>query len=308
VAVPEGGLVNFRLVQDPLTGDFLGAGVVTAEEIGRGEGVTPWSRTLTVDGDLFLDSYLTYDDMPHFFAGIVDLTEGFVQIRPEEDDALPLQKSRDRLRLDLLYTYFLNDFVGPYVGAGLVTAIFPTEVVVSDDTTVLFTNDDGTTNTQTVPASESFRVGEWFSPMQLRQGLGFNFRLFRAAWGRANFRLGTGFRQNLFNDQYIDVDVATTPEVEYQEQADFNQEGIEAVLTAYLRFTRFITYTTEAEYFSDFTAFDAPSINWENNVSFRLWSFVALDYNLDIFYLPQGVEDDIQISQNVLLRFSWDLL
>lgn len=43
VVVPEGGLVHYKLVMEPGTGQFQGAGVVLPEEVGVITGLSPWN-------------------------------------------------------------------------------------------------------------------------------------------------------------------------------------------------------------------------------------------------------------------------
>ncbi len=50
--LPQGGLVHFKLVLDPDSGDFRGAGVVSAEEVGMkaAESDSNWAHSLTASG------------------------------------------------------------------------------------------------------------------------------------------------------------------------------------------------------------------------------------------------------------------
>ena len=87
----------------------------------------------------------------------------------------------------------------------------------------------------------------------------------------------------------------------------FNEEGLESTLVGTLRLTRFLHYTTELEFFADFSGFDEPTLDWQNTLSFRLASFASLDYSLDLLSQPT-VTNDLQLLQNLLLRLSWNVL
>jgi hypothetical protein len=315
-------------VLDSNTSEFRGAGVVWPGEMSTPMGNQPWTQRmvlgitaglaqtdavvgvanqLTLSADLFLDTLIAYEFRAHSFTGILELEEGIVHVDPAEGDPLPLQHSRDRLRVDLVYTYFLNEWVGPYLAAGAIASIFPAEVIATEDFTVRRLNTDGTSEDEQVDASEAFNTSGAFGSVQLRQGIGINLRVLRTTSADINFRVGAGFRQNLFHDAYVEEDDPDTAVHEYRELENFNQEGIESVLTGRMRFLRFLTYTTEAELFGGFDAFLEPTVSWLNTLSFRFTSYAALDYTIDLRSQPQ-VTEDLQLRQNVLLRLSWDIL
>ena len=328
VYVPEGALVRYKLVLDPLTGDFRGAGVVAPDEMSTPTGVTPWTRRvvlgitagmsqndgvvgqanqLTLSADLFLDTFVSYDFSSHFFNAIVELEEGIVHVDPADSEALPLQLSRDRLRIDLIYTYFITDWIGPYLALGTIASLFPARVIATEDFTIRRQFTDGFQRDDFVEGGQSFETSGPIGSVQLRQGIGVNIRFLRTTQADAKFRVGAGFRQNLFNDSFVEEDEAETQVIEYRQLENFNEEGIESVLTMTMRFLRYLTYTTEAELFADFDTFTDPTISWQNTVSFRFTSFAALDYTLDLLRQPQ-VTDELQLSQNVLLRLAWEIL
>ncbi|MBN1945876.1 MAG: hypothetical protein JW797_09375 [Bradymonadales bacterium] len=328
VYVPPGGLVRFKLVTDPLVGSFLGAGVVSPDEFGLGGGAGDWSHRLVlgvngslsdstnvagqtdqtvISGSLFFDTYLTYTpSAPHQLIMILEIEEGLQLIDPEQGDMLPLQKSRDRVRLDALYTYFLSSRIGAYVRLGGIATVFPNEVLTSEPIDVVLRRADGTSRTIQVPASESFRIGDWLPNLSLRQGLGLNFRLLHLSFATVGLRIGTGLRQFLYRNAYIDQDDPDSAELEYDQIESYYQEGLEATLNGILRFFRYIHYTTDLEVFSDFSDLAEPAVDWQNTVSLRLSSFASIDYTLSMLYQPQ-VTTDLQLQHNLLVRLSWDL-
>lgn len=328
VHIPQNSLVFYKLVINPNTGEFRGAGVVAASEMSTPTGIDPWTRRVvvgvnagmaqssglvgvadqtTISGDLFWDNYLAYELGSQSFIGLLELEEGLLLVNPAEGGRLPLQKSRDRLRLDLVYTYLFADWIGPYVAVGTIASVFPTHVISSDPITIRRLHEDGTTEDEFVGASESFRTSDFFGSVQVREGLGVNLRFLRTAAADMSLRIGAGFRQNVFHDSFVEDDLASTDEIEYRQVESFNQEGIESVLAGRLRFLRFLTYTTEAEVFADFGQLEDPTITWQNTLSFRFTSFAALDYSVDLLSQPQVV-DDLQLSQSILLRLAWSIL
>ena len=322
VVVPSGGLVHYKLVVDPDSGHFRGAGVVPPEEVGVVTGVSPWNRRYgigvslpfasnrnvvgsnnqtSVAADLFFDTYLTYREGPDFASAIVELEEGFLKLDPEGADAVPFQKTRDRLRIDGLYTRFTHPRVGPYGRVGVMTNLFETTALATNTTTVTRLLSDGTRRTEQVSANTSFRTGDAFAPILLREGAGLNTRMFQARDTHVDWRVGAGFRQNRFNDSFFLQDDPATPDLEYREAESFNQEGLETTLAATTRY-RFLLLNTNLDLFGDFSELGEPTVDWRNTVSWRLTRNLSLDYVYDLLRLPQ-VSTRNQTRQNVLLRF-----
>jgi hypothetical protein len=330
VFLPEGSLVHFKLVIDPDTGDFRGAGIVEPSEMGiQTAGATSdWTHRATVSGaanvgstdnfvgrpnqstigaTVFLDAYSTYENGPHFFAGIFELEEGFVQIDPERGAKLPTQRTQDRLRVDALYTRFINDRWGPYASFGVLTNVFPAETLVTDPISVAFNRLDGSRQVFDFAANEQYETASGFGSLRLREGFGINVRLLRSDRASINWRGGIGFRQNRFKDAFVESDLIATPEIDLFEIDSFNEKGLETVLTGNVRVARRLSYITDLEVFADVDHTGDPTIDWRNTLSLRLSRFLSLDYTYDLLDFPQ-VTSKTQTRQNLLLRASFDLL
>ena len=275
VLVPEGSVVYFKLVLDPDDGTLLGAGVVPPEELGIVTNASGWSRsysigigvpfssTSNVVGasnqtsiglDTTFDYYLRYDKNKNYFSSIFELEEGFVRIDPQDFETLPLQKTNDRLRFDLLYTRFLSPRIGPYVRFGLLTNMFESNVLVTEPTLVTKNMLDGSQTTELVDANNDFKVGDAFAPVLLREGAGINFRLVRSRLASLDWRAGLGFRQNQYNGSFVQ-DSASTGRLVYSEQEDFNQSGVETTIVGDVRVRRLLL-NTNLDLFGDFEEFE----------------------------------------------------
>ena len=330
VLVPEGGLVHYRLVINPASGQFRGAGVVTPEELGvvpdpaswEAPEVSPWNRryaiglsapftsTRNVIGasnettfgtSLFFDNYITYQRDRDLFSSVLELESGFSKVKPEASAARPWQKTHDRLRSDVLYSRFLNARVGPYARFGLRTSLFESNTLVTEDTLISRQFVDGRREVTSVPANSTFPTGDAFSPPEYREGVGLNTRLLRGRAVRLDWRVGAGFRQNRFAGAFFLDDDETTPELEYVEAANFHETGLETTLVATVRY-RFLLYNTTLDLFSDFEA-PEPTIDWRSTLSWRLTPELSLDYKLDLLRLPR-VSDMNQTAQRLLFRYS----
>jgi hypothetical protein len=329
VYVPEAGFVRYRLVLDPDTGEFQGSGVILPGEFGspksraqrwfsslvigavgsldQQRNVVGVNNQLSVSGSLFIDGQLAYNAGKHSASALLQIEEGGTQIRPQESDPLPLVKTRDRLRLDTLYAYYLRPSFGPYVRAAAESQAFRTNVLVTEDTTVLRQPTAGATFRETVSANDTFFVADPWEPTIVREGAGLNTRFVNNRWVTLNWRIGLGLRQNRFDGAWLLDDQRGTPEIEYTQVDSFNQEGIESTVIATARLPGWAVYATDLELFADFQELERPVIEWRNTLTLRLTRNLSLNYFLDLQRLPQVV-DVVQFEQSVLLRASWALL
>ncbi len=324
VVIPYGQMVYFKLVQDPDDGSLLGAGVVPPNELGLVQPGSAWTRTFTVGvgvpitdssnvvgtsnqttigGDFTFDTYMIYDRDRNYAGIIFEVEEGFVSIDPEVSPKLPLQKTVDRLRFDTIYTRLLGGSrIGPYVRFGVLTNLFESNVLVTEDTTVVKHLLDGTTSTEFVPANEDFKVGDAFAPVSIREGVGINVRLLRGRIASLDWRAGFGLRQNRFNGAFV-LDNSATGFQELSEQESFNETGLETTLVGTVRLNRLLL-NTNLDLFGDFDELEDPTLDWRNTVSWRLTGGLSLDYRIDVLQQPQ-VTEDTQLRQTLQFRYSW---
>ncbi len=327
VYVPEGGLVRYRLVVDPDDGTFRGAGVLIPGEPGAAEAddENPWTTYLVVGADgafsqtmnvvgtpdqlglngaLFADGYAMWTRDKHSVSTLLQIEEGASWVQPASGDALPLVKTDDYARLDALYTFLVNPWVGPYVRASGTTQFFPTDTLTTEDLTVVRTYTDGTTETEQVAANDTYRVAESFLPTLLREGVGLNARLFNNRYVTLAVRAGAGLRQNLYGGTWVVADDASTPELELNQVDSFNQVGLESTVHGVFRPLGWLVWSTDLELFADFQDIAAPAVEWNNTVTLRLSEILSLTYDARLVSEPQ-VTDALQFDHAVLLRASW---
>jgi len=329
VYVPAGGFVRFRLVLDRDTGEFQGSGVILPAEFGSPKGpnskffhslvlgaVGSWlqqrnvvgtNNQTTATGALFLDGQLAYNNANHSASALLQVEEGATQIRPQEGDPLPVVKSQDRVRLDLLYTNFLHPRLGPYVRAEAESQAFPTRVLVSEDTMVSREFSGGRVTERLVRANETYPVAGAWEPTIVREGVGLNMRVLNKRWLTLNWRVGVGLRQNRFGGAWVVADDPQTPAVEHLEIDSFNQQGLESTVVASARLSGLLVYATDLEWFTDLEALGQPTIEWRNTVTLRLSRNLSINYLLNLERVPLVVDAN-QLEQSVLLRAAWAVL
>jgi len=323
VFVPPGAAVYYKLVLDPDTGQLLGAGVVPPRELGIVSDISGWNRRYSIGvgvpiadtshvvgvanqtsvaADVTFDTYIIYNKDQNYWSNIFEIEEGFIWIDPENDPALPVQKTRDRVRYDTLYTWFFAPRVGPYVRFGALTNFFESRVLVTQPSTVIKHFLDGSTTAEAIAANDDFPVGDPFAPVLLKEGAGVNVRLIRGRVSSLDWRAGLGFRQNWFRGAFVQ-DSAVGNVLEYSEVEDFNESGVETTIVGTVRLNRLLL-NTSLDLFADFDEFDEPTLDWRNTFSWRLTGGLSADYRLDILRQPQ-VTRDTQITQSLQFRYSW---
>ncbi|MEN0063643.1 MAG: hypothetical protein AAGA48_15940 [Myxococcota bacterium] len=326
VYVPPGGFVRYRLVLDRETGEFQGSGVILPDEFGSPKGPdSKWFRSLvlgavgswlqqrnvvgtsTASGSLFLDGQLAYNNENHSAAALLQIEEGASQIRPQEGQPLPVVKAQDRVRLDLLYTYFLRPRIGPYLRAAAESQAFRTSVLATEDTVVSREFADGRVARQFVPANETYFLAGAWEPTIVREGMGLNMRVINRRWLSLNWRIGVGLRQNRFGGSWVVSDDPNTDEVETFQVESFNQQGLESTIVANARVSGFLVYATDLELFTDFQTFSQPTTEWRNTVTLRLSRNLSINYILNVEWVPVVVERT-RFEQSVLLRAAWAIL
>ena len=322
VVVPEGALVHYKLVMNAETGQFRGAGVVDAEELGETLPESAWNHRytlglaapltfhrnvigedneMTIGGQTSLDSYLTYEGNGNVFNNIVELEAGFEKTKPEASPATPWRKTGDRLRVDILYARLMSPRLGPYARFSLRTSLFESNTLATEDLTVVRQFADGRRTTEFVPANTTFPTGDPFSPPLIREGVGMNARVLQGRAARLDWRVGIGLRQSRFGGAFFLKDDPTTPEAEYVQALDFNSEGVETTVVATMRF-RGLLYTTTLDLFADLGSGFQPTIDWRSTLSWRLTGELSLDYRVDVLWMPQ-VTDTSQLSHRTLFRY-----
>lgn len=343
VEVPQAGFVRYRLVQDPDTHEFLGAGVLLPDEFSTAlSDGRRWFRTVVVgfDGSMvhsenvvgafnqvrydlsgYLDAQLAFNAFPHRFSTLLQVEEGISRILPQDGEPQPLVKSTDRVRGDGLYTYSFYGRTGPYARVSADSSALPTEVVATEDTTVVVNELDGSATTVDVAANDTFRLAEAGFPTLLREGVGINTSFARKNMSNNfNFRFGYGMRQNLYGGALVTDDHTDTDAVEYTAVDSFFEEGLEATVVATVRLPGWVVYTTDVEVFADFGSFTSPwtttdtlglpvppwAVSWQNTLSLRITRNLSLNYYLDVEVEPQVI-DKPQVEQSLYLRTSWSL-
>jgi len=327
VTVPAGGLVRFRLVMDR-DGSLVGGTVITVDEQeSAARPVGPWRKTLAfglegslshahqavgvpdqlfVTGGAFVFGQAQYRRGWHVFTSTLEMEGGLAYFDSVENGALPLVKTRDRSRLELRYAFLVGQWLGPYVRGFTRTQLFPTDEIFPEAKTLLVRRSDGTSSVENIQSGSRFRTADALRPTVLQGAGGIGLNLLKRAAITLDVRAGVAYRYGVYAGTLSRRDDDATPLVEYAENDDGRQVGIEGTIEAQARLSGWLAYSTALEYFGQFTDLEQPVLEWRNMFTVRLSRHFSLNYNVNLIREPL-LTDDLQLQQSLQLRASIDV-
>lgn len=223
-----------------------------------------------------------------------------------------LIKSSDELKLDTAYYLRLKPWVGPFVRAGIQTQLLSNWNVQAGPVTYRKKRLDGTTDDA---LAEVLDLSTAFQPLTLKQSIGAFFRPYRKKVFEVEVRLGLGAHEVFADGAFALEDDSKTPEIEVKELKSYNQVGAE--LGLYLQGSRYkgkLRYEFHAEVLAPLIAdqdasdtrdlLELTNFNIGGKLSFKMLSWLSLDYEFKALLQPQLIED-WQVQNTLLLTFSY---
>jgi hypothetical protein len=342
VRIIGGEAIPYRLVMDPATGVFRGGGIAAGFEpttingvelrgslggslqMTHRDNVAGAEDGVTLGGDIFADFDLMYDRGLHYVWTQLQLEAG-MQLFPGENNEW--RKTLDFLDMGAIYVLQLHEAIGPYINLTFNTHMIPGYAYYENPTEVVVRNTDGNEVSRTTDR-ERFLLGPEFSRLDLRQGVGANWRAVRSHYLDLDVRLGVGFQQLFTRDLHRlevsadegQVDPTVDPTVPpttlpsdlrvYQQVEPFtHREGIAFNLVAAGSLTGWLSYDVEFGLLEPFNDMENPVLDFDLTLTLRLFSVASLNYILrirrDVETLPSDA--NAEIDQTLLLRFAFNL-
>jgi ABC-type uncharacterized transport system auxiliary subunit len=321
VNLEAGQLTHFTLVQDKISENFLGAGVVPVSEdytqignwkgrmilsgdfmLARTQGVVGKNsgNSLTLGG--FLDSGLFYSTDKNFFSTTLELEENHTRIAGADK----FQKVLDQIDIDSIYIYHFKPRVGPYIRFSFDANLFPNYKYLQNSADIIYYDPAGNELARSTDLSE-VKLGPPFSYVNFKEGSGVNITLVQAKYADINARLGIGFWQSIVRNLWNDMGNDSEGNVNLKAVESQYREGIESALIGTLRLGRYVIGTTEFELLEPFTDMTSPIFSWQNSFAFRLSKFASLNYLLELTRDPALATESLSQEHNVMLRFSYEI-
>jgi hypothetical protein len=249
-----------------------------------------------------------YKKSSHQFRSDLEINETFTRT-PVIDDLI---KSTDIFKFEALYLYGLLDWLGPYARFSLSTNLLESYAVQPDFARWRRVNLDGSEEFRT---ARKYRLTDGFSPLQLRESVGF----FASPWAKppfnVEFRAGFGAMHLLASGQLAVQDDGATEAIDLIELDSFNQAGAELGLSIWGElYEKKLTYKIAAEVLIPFVYSlpdqdtrgigDLTNVELSATLSYKVLSWLSLDYVFRLVRVPQLI-DATQIQNNLLLTASY---
>jgi len=314
-------LTHFMLVVDEETGDFQGAGEVQPDELFKEKSGKLWA-SLILGGDANVSSSRNVlgnvDGETYAFRGFVDAKMGaeilssplILRLQVEEGMSklpdLPWQTSDDRIDLDGLYVYQLQDWLGPYVHLGVETNVLETRRFFDEPTDVDIHTPEGDLN-QRLRGVSDMQLRAPLGLTNIQEGAGLNVRLIKQSYLELTLRSGIGARHRLTG--YL-LQLTSEPGISpqtYQLVPSVHRVGVEQGLIVVARITQWAVAMIEIDSLVPFGDVLHTVVNIEGNLAIKITEYISINYVLR--YQRDGtLTRNNQLEQDLRLRFSFQFL
>ena len=319
VNLNPGELSRVTLVLDEETGNVLGGGEIDTISIedekrwwwagvliggsvrfNRVDDVVGKATGQVLDLSAFLESYFTLGLHKHFLYTRLNAEIGGM-IRFENR---PFLTTVDVLKFELLYTYRVIDWFGPFARFSFESNMAPVYQELKNPHTVYKFNKNGEVISEKTKQMD-IKLSPSFSPIRLNAGIGGRFDLAFGAWFKMSSRLGVAYRNLIIRDLYI-VDSDADAVITLVPVDNTSQFGAEAALTIDLTPIQWFTLKVDASLLEPFNDWANPIIDLDVDAAIRLSSIASLSYTLRLNY-DVSLIDKVQIDQYIQLRFSYKI-
>ncbi|MFT3693685.1 MAG: hypothetical protein QM831_11130 [Kofleriaceae bacterium] len=247
---------------------------------------------------------------PHLWRNSFLLNESFART-PVVDSFI---KTNDAIKLESLYNYFLTKDLGLFGRLSITTSLFETTDVRGEQTTWVLKNGDGTVS----PISTGTRqhLSDSGKPLTLNESIGGFADPYRKEWLNISIRAGLGGRSTFADGVLLSSDDKATPEIELVELSDVHQLGLEGFAGANGKLKGgkmsyvagfSVLYPFVNNDSADRSAARLTRLALEAAVTFQLYSWMSLVYNLNVIRDPQlfpAHQDRVEVQNNLLLTFN----
>lgn len=257
-----------------------------------------------------LTAALGYRKGVHEWRNKLKLAETFTKTADIDD----IIKSNDIFSIESIYLYHLKavPWFGPFIRLNIDTQIFAGHDVRSKDVEYVL---NGVVGDPSNPTNDKFRLSDPFGPAHFKQQLGVFAKPVEKEWLNLEFKLGFAMRETLAKDQWaVDDNKDTADSVELKALDDFYQGGPALGVSADGAFwkgkaTYFAAFETMVPVINqvDTSLVDLWNFSVEAGISFKLISWLSLDYQFRALLEPQLV-DKWQIQNNILISVAYSLI
>ncbi len=285
----------------------------------QSEGVVGVQDGTTLSLGLQLDGSLTYAKSTHEWRSSLKIVHTQTKL-PTID---PFVKSADNFDLETTYTYRLPKvkWFGFFVSLRMETPLLPGFLVRSEAGTVQVKEVGATdyvsyADQPNLPAQTSLQLTSGFAPLILKQSLGLDFLPYDSKAFRINLKAGAGSLQALTQNG-LRVDEIANNVIKLGRLQDFVQIGGEARLNINGQlWKKLLTYNLTTgvmvPFYSSFTNDksipDLINFDLSFKLGLKVFKWLAINYSLSVIRAPLIVPDKLQITNNLVVAITWDIL
>ncbi len=272
--------------------------------------------TITMNSQL--ENYLIYDKDPLFYTmkSVIDLG-----ISKTTDTDFRLASDEFDLKNTGIY-YFVKD-LGFYGRFDVNSHFFDETQYSSEDFYYQKLDENGVALGDSV-LSDEIKTKPSFYPIELKEGIGINYRILNLSRANLSFRAGFGIRQSFNEDVFVYneeeiyiydpnsaktfVDADDIEHRKYYELASTNTTGTELSLVGNFQLPYNLTYSTDADFYFPFDEEDEYIFEWENSFNLNLLKHISLDYKFNLEKLSKDSGIDYLVKEHSLfLRVTYFL-
>ncbi|MCK5051425.1 MAG: DUF481 domain-containing protein [Candidatus Cloacimonetes bacterium] len=266
--------------------------------------------TITMNSQL--ENYLIYDKDPLFYnmKSVIDLGIS-IGISKTTDTDFRLASDEFDLKNTGIY-YFVKDL--GFYGRFDVNSHFFDETQYSSKEFYYQKFDENGVALGDSVLSDEIKTKPSFYPIELKEGIGINYRILNLSRANLSFRAGFGIRQSFVEDVFVYDDSETfidTADVEhrkYFELVSTNTTGTELSLVGDFQLPFNLTYSTDADFYFPFDENDEYTFEWENSFNLNLFKHISLDYKFNLEKLSKDSGIDYLVKEHSLfLRVTYFL-
>jgi hypothetical protein len=248
-----------------------------------------------------LDNRIVWDQDPYYFNSKALLD---ASLNKEEDTGFRVTDDQCSLRNTFIY-YVIKD-LGLYTRLDATSQLWSDHLYTTDPLNYMLIDRDSVEAIHM--GRDEIVVSPNFMPLNLKEGVGLNLRLFNRPNISVNLRSGFGMRQDINNEVFVKDNTWTDPgtgiqyEV-YRELDNLSNNGIEfsAVSTFQLGS---VTLSSNADALKPMGKNKTGSYEWENTLTLKLIKYISLDYRYNLKYNKE-VADYATYAHKLYLRFTY---
>ena len=245
-----------------------------------------------------LENRVVYNNMPHYY-----YMRNLVELGFTKSSDVDLRLSVDDFDLKNTYVLFMLKNFGIYGRFDLNTHLFPSFKYYTTKMNYI-KQDKNEKEIERNHNETEIKLTNGGFPLVMKEGIGFNYRIFNTPRAKLNFRTGLGIRQDfssdvftLANNNYIENEISYYL---FREMEDVVNTGTEISLVGNFNLPFNLSYMTNADILFPFDGNEDITVDWENVFNLRIMKYISIYYKLNLQNKNLENSDDYILSRHSL--------